>query len=79
MAELEILGRADGIELAGWPLGAEMFAALSDTQPTISSTLSDITQENVGGSGLWLRAEPDEDPEQADAIAAIIAIGMSDA
>ena len=27
----------------------------------------------LGGPGLWLRAEPDEDASQADALAAIIA------
>lgn len=78
LAELEELGRSHGVELAGWPLGAELFAALSDATISTSQFLTDITQENVGGSGLWLRAEPDEDPEQADVIAAIIAIGLSD-
>lgn len=78
MAELEVAGRASGIELAGWHLGADMFSALSDCKTPASETLADITQDVVGGPGLWLRAEPDEDPEQADAIAAIIAIGLSE-
>ena len=30
----------------------------------------------LGGGGLWLRAEPGEDRAQADALAAIIAIGI---
>ncbi|WP_328600521.1 alpha/beta hydrolase family protein [Pontixanthobacter aquaemixtae] len=76
-AELEQTGRKDGIELAGWKIGPDMFAALSDAATPSSETLADIPREAVPGAGLWLRAEPDEDPEQADAIAAIIAIGLS--
>ena len=79
IGELEELGRTQGVELAGWSLGPDLFSALSDAGTITSQFLTDITQEHVGGSGLWLRAEPDEDPEQADAIAAIIAIGLSDA
>jgi hypothetical protein len=37
--------------------------------------MSDIAQDMVGGGGLWLRAEPSEDRAQADALAAILAIG----
>ncbi|MDN3645271.1 hypothetical protein QWY75_03500 [Pontixanthobacter aestiaquae] len=77
MAELEETGRALGIELAGWQIGPEMFAALSDAQTPANETLADIPTDAVPGAGLWLRAEPDEDPEQADAIAAIIAIALS--
>ncbi|SFG27861.1 hypothetical protein SAMN05518801_11364 [Novosphingobium sp. CF614] len=36
-----------------------------------------ITQDMLGGSGLWLRAEPDEDRDQADALAAILARGIA--
>lgn len=78
MTELEAAGRASGIELAGWHIGADMFSALSDSKTPASETLADIPQQLVGGPSLWLRAEPDEDPEQADAIAAIIAIGLSE-
>ena len=31
----------------------------------------------IGGPGLWLRAEPGENRAQADALAAIIAMGLS--
>jgi hypothetical protein len=30
----------------------------------------------VGGGALWLRAEPDHDPKQADALAAIVAMEL---
>ncbi|MFZ1743836.1 MAG: hypothetical protein WAT93_13340 [Pontixanthobacter sp.] len=79
IAQLEAMARAEGIELAGWKIGSAMFSALSDTKTPPQENLIDITQDMVGGAGLWLRAEPDEDPEQADALAAIIAIGMAGA
>ena len=71
------LGRSEGIELAGWHIGPEMFTALEAAEPSDELTL--IEQEALAGPGLWLRAEPDESPEQADALAAILAIGMTGA
>ena len=76
---LQQAGRSDGIELAGWPLGAGLFSGLEEATPPDASLLADIAQADIGGGGLWLRAEPDEDPEQADALAAIVAIGMNSA
>lgn len=73
---LQAAARASGIELAGWQLGATFFAELEQATPPEVTRLADLGLADVGGSGLWLRAEPDEDPEQADALAAIIAIGM---
>lgn len=79
IADLQEVGRRDGIELAGWELGANMFAALEDAIPHPSERQTDIEQSDLGGTGLWLRAEPDEDPEQADALAGIIAIALDSA
>jgi hypothetical protein len=31
----------------------------------------------LGGSGLWLRAEPGESRQQSEALAAIVAVGLS--
>ena len=39
--------------------------------------LAPIDQEMLGGSPLWLRAEPDEDPAQADALAAVITMALA--
>lgn len=75
--DLQEQGRTEGIELAGWHIGPEMFAALESAEPSEALTL--IDQDALGGPGLWLRAEPDESPEQADALAAILAIGMTEA
>ena len=70
--------RQRGAELAGWRLGAGMVRQLEAAryEPLPHHTL--IDPEAVGGAPLWLRAEPDEDPEQADAIATILAIALAD-
>lgn len=69
-------GRVDGAELAGWRLGAALFRDLeAATVPDLPRAAA-IEQAVIGGGALWLRAEPDEDPEQADALAAIVAMGM---
>ncbi|MGN3973112.1 hypothetical protein [Tsuneonella sp. SYSU-LHT278] len=75
--DLMALGRSEGIELAGWPIGAAMFRDLEAAEP--ASDLIEIEQAALGGAALWLRAEPDDDPEQADALAAMIAIGIGGA
>lgn len=74
--DLQALGRSDGIELGGWEIGAEMFRALEHAEPVAGPAV--IAPDMVPGGGLWLRAEPDEDPEQADALAAMLAIGIAE-
>ena len=70
-------GLAMGLELAGYSLSGEMLRQMgeliSGTQPGITV----VDHELLGGGPLWLRAEPDEDRAQADALAAIIAIGAA--
>lgn len=66
---------AQGIELAGHRLGPEFmrqFEALS-----LRADAVEITQDTVGGSGLWLRAEPGESASQADALAAAVAMALA--
>ena len=72
-------GRSKGIELAGWALGPQMFAELEKSAKPEPDTLKVIEHSTVGGTPLWLRAEPDDDAEQADALAAIIAVGLDHA
>lgn len=67
-------GREHGLELAGYRLGAALVRELESAEP--SGNLTDITQADIGGSGLWLRAEPGFDARQADALAAIVAMGL---
>ena len=66
----------EGIELAGHRLCAAFVEQFQPLTPPIGPLLHDIPQDMVGGAGLWLRAEPDEDRAQADALAAIVAIGV---
>lgn len=66
-------GRDAGLTLAGWPIGAAMFRELETATPHVTEQTSEIAQKTLGGAGLWLRAEPDEDEEQAAALAAIVA------
>lgn len=74
--ELMKLGRNEGIELVGWKLGPAMFTQLESSAVAESPLRSTIDQAMVGGKPLWLRAEPDDDPEQADALAAVIAVAL---
>lgn len=67
-------GREQGLELAGYRLGAALIRELESAEP--ADHLADISQSDVTGSGLWLRAEPGFDAKQADALAAIVAMGL---
>ena len=74
--ELTSLALSEGIELAGYRIGPQLFADLEEAQAPQHDGQSVIEQGTVGGAGLWLRAEPGESREQADALAAILTIGM---
>ena len=69
-------GRTGGLELAGYRLGLAMIAQLADDELLPTGKQRDIAQGDLGGAGLWLRAEPDHDPKQADALAAVIAMEL---
>lgn len=69
--DLSAMARREGIDLAGHPLCAEFCRSFEAMEPAAGALL--ITQEAVGGGGLWLRAEPGENSAQADALAAILA------
>jgi hypothetical protein len=70
------IGRREGLELAGYRLGAAMVDGLAEAELPAAGKQRDIMQGDIGGPGLWLRAEPDHDPRQADALAAIIAMEL---
>jgi hypothetical protein len=74
--DLVTQGRAKGLMLAGYDLGAELVANLADQADT-ASPLTEVSQGDIDGPGLWLRAEPDHDPPQARALAARIATGLA--
>lgn len=69
-------GRQSGLELAGYHLGPQMITDLADGALPEAGKLRDIAQADLGGGALWLRAEPDHDPKQADALAAIVSMGL---
>lgn len=71
-AALEQAGQA-GITLAGHPIGAQLFRELAQHDSIPAKGLRIIPQGEIGGAGLWLRAEPGEDADQAAALAALIA------
>ena len=66
-------GRREGLELAGYRLGAPMVRELETAEPGGGAALANVAQPDLGGPGLWLRAEPDHSPEQAEALAARVA------
>ena len=66
-------GREHGLTLGGWSIGAALLRELESAAPAPAPERQEIAQTTLGGPGLWLRAEPDEDAAQADALAAIIA------
>lgn len=67
------MGRSEGLILGGWHLGAGMIRTLEAAEPVLVPGQIEIAQAQLGGSGLWLRAEPGEDAAQSDALAATIA------
>lgn len=69
----DVLDRArrEGITLCGHSLGADFITAFEALEPAAEATI--LAQGTLGGSGLWLRAEPSDDPDQADALALAIA------
>lgn len=70
--DLIAVGRESGVTLAGWSLGADLVDELAASELGSAPHHLPITQEEVGGSPLWLRAEPGFDPAQAKSLAAII-------
>ncbi|MEM6907703.1 MAG: hypothetical protein AAF494_03400 [Pseudomonadota bacterium] len=65
-------GLREGLTLAGWPLGASMVEELANTPSPKLDAQPEIAQSEVGGPGLWLRAQPSEDTDQANKLAALI-------
>lgn len=70
-------GRREGLELAGYRLGAQMVRELETAEPSGGVALANIAQSDLGGAGLWLRAEPDHSAEQADALAQRVADALA--
>lgn len=59
-----------GITLAGYELGADFYRHFEPMAPQPATGI--LSQEEIGGSGLWLRAEPGHDAEQAEVLCAVL-------
>lgn len=69
LEQLTGAARTQGAVLAGYPFGAEMVRGLAEATAPASAAIA-LPQGEIGGGGLWLRAEPAFDAAQADALAA---------
>lgn len=73
LTEAELLAQAEtgSVELAGNLLGPDMVAQLQSAVPApLPNCVERKLGEDIIGSPLWLRAEPQDDPDFAAAIAA---------
>ena len=52
--DVSAIARAEGVDLAGWPIGAAMFSALEAAVANTDSRQAVIDQDDIGGGGLWL-------------------------
>ena len=62
------IGRAEGLSLGGYNLSASMIAQLEKASSP-SGRLKDIVPSDLDAQPLWLRAEPEHDEAQAEALA----------
>ncbi|MEN7536357.1 hypothetical protein [Aurantiacibacter flavus] len=66
-------GKVEGLALAGYHLGATMVSDLAEA--TLAPNA--LAPLEPGGPLLWLRTEPEHNPEQAAALADLIAAGLT--
>ncbi|WP_369025118.1 hypothetical protein [Qipengyuania sp. RANM35] len=72
-ADILATARQDGITIAGWHLGPALVRELEAETWQASEGQELVGQADVGGTSIWLRSENDYDPEQARALATIVA------
>ncbi len=65
--------KAGPVELAGNMVGPQLWADLNIAVPNASSDAKEIKPNDVGGSPLWLRAEPQYDAAMASGLAQMLA------
>jgi hypothetical protein len=63
--------RERGAELAGYRVGPQLVRGLETAHPPPSAQRA-VALDELGGSALWLRSEPGEDPELSSALARLI-------
>lgn len=69
---LLVESRREGLTLAGWSLGPTMIADLEEAEPIATEFRQAVAAKDLGGAGLWLRAEPGEDFAQSQVLAGIV-------
>lgn len=69
-------GKQDGVTLAGFALGPQMVRELLVAKPGALRAVS-TSQDELGGPGLWLRAEPAHDAGQAGKLANLVAKALA--
>lgn len=65
-------GRGEGLELAGYRLGAALVGELGESEPAPSQQL-DVALNQLDGAALWLRSEPSEDPALSASLVRLVA------
>ena len=69
-------GRTSGLILSGYTLGADFIREMQGLVVAKGADSVTVDQAMLPGGGLWLRAEPGEDAEQAAILAALIHAGL---
>ena len=69
-------GRTSGLILSGYTLGADFIREMQGLVVAKGADSVTVDQAMLPGGGLWLRAEPGEDGEQAAILAALIHAGL---
>ena len=65
--------RSGPVELAGNMIGPQLWADLESAMPTGTHNIFEVKLEAIGGTPLWLRAEPQHDAAMAKGLAATLA------
>lgn len=71
-------GTAHGLELAGFSLSGEALRQLGGLKPDSRHEITMIEHSTIGGAPPWLRAEPDFDAAQADGVATLVSMSLSE-
>ncbi len=58
------------LALSGFHLGSAMLASLEGAEPVAVAGCHEVVLDDIDGSALWLRAEPQDDPAMSVALAA---------
>jgi hypothetical protein len=65
--------RSGPVELAGNMVGRQLWADLESAMPAGTHNIFEVKMDAIGGTPLWLRAEPQHDARMAKGLAATLA------